>query len=189
VTKSTTARGFSLVEIAIALGIVSFALIAILGLIPVSMNSARDAVDQTRTSMIAQDVYNRMRASMTSNDSNSQFYFAAYAAGVASFFFYTPEGDRNGELLHVPAPGDAPQFYGNISRPTDFYRAKVTVGVVDQNTVPNTWDPRHVPAGTTPELLAATVEVRWPVNTQDGTIVSATAPGRAASYSFLLRKP
>lgn len=183
-------RAFSLVEITVAIGVIAIALIAILGLVPVGMKSGREAVDATRTSLIAQDIFSRMRASMTSNDSsNTQFYFGPYAPNVASFFFYTAEGARTGELLHVLYPNDKPAFYNNVSNPLDFYRAKVTVGVFDQTVYTNPPDPRHVPAGTTPGLLSATVELAWPINTQDGSVISASTNKAKAIYTFFIRKP
>jgi prepilin-type N-terminal cleavage/methylation domain-containing protein len=38
--------GFSLIEVVIALGIISFALVAVIGLLPTGLNSQRQAVDQ-----------------------------------------------------------------------------------------------------------------------------------------------
>lgn len=58
-------RAFSLIEVALALGIIAFALVAILGMIPVGLNASRDAIDDTRTSLIAQDVANRVRAEIS----------------------------------------------------------------------------------------------------------------------------
>lgn len=184
--------GFSLVEVALSLGIIGFALVAILALVPVGLRSGRDSVDATRTSLIAQDVVNRVRASLDSNDSTSQFYFSPYASEIASFFFYTLDGARTsngartGELLKVTYPTDKPQYYANVKTPSDFYRAKVTVGTFDQSASYSPYDPRKVVTGTVPNLLCATVEIRWPVNTQDGSIMGSS---NKATYSFFLRKP
>jgi uncharacterized protein (TIGR02598 family) len=178
---------FSLIEITVAIGVISIALLAILGLVPIGMKSGREAVDATRTSLIAQDVFNRVRASTMSNDPASQHYFGAYPTDVASFFFYTAEGARTGELLRVQYPNDKPQFYGNIKTASDFYRAKVTVGVFDQSVFRSATDPRHVTTGTTPNLLSAIVEVTWPVNQNDGSAISPTI--KKAPYTFYLRKP
>jgi uncharacterized protein (TIGR02598 family) len=40
--------GFSLVEVVIALGIVSFALLAVIGLLPIGMQTNRDSVEETQ---------------------------------------------------------------------------------------------------------------------------------------------
>ncbi len=47
------ARGFSLVEVVIAIGIVAFALLAVLGLLPVALGTNRDATQETEAANIA----------------------------------------------------------------------------------------------------------------------------------------
>lgn len=49
-------RGFSLIEVTLALGIVSFALITILGVMPVGLNTLRDAVDETTETQIVRQL-------------------------------------------------------------------------------------------------------------------------------------
>jgi uncharacterized protein (TIGR02598 family) len=188
-------QGFSLVEVTLAIGIVAFALIAILGLVPVGLNSGRDSIAATHTPLIAQDVFDRIRASMINNDpspANSHFYFGPYGGGVASFFFYdadglrTSTGARTGELIKVPFSNDKPGSYSNIKNSHDFYRAKVTVEFFDQGLAYPAYDPRTVSGGNA-ELLCATIEIGWPVNTQDGSIVGSA--NKKAVYTFFLRKP
>lgn len=58
---------FSLVEVTLALGVVAFALVAILGLVPVALRSAKEAVDDTRVSLIMQDVSTRTRTLFSSS--------------------------------------------------------------------------------------------------------------------------
>jgi uncharacterized protein (TIGR02598 family) len=179
--------GFSLVEVTLALGVMAFALVAILGIVPVGLNSARESVDASHTALIAQDVFDRMRASLVTNDSSSQFYFGPYATGTASFFFYTSEGSRTGELLKVQSPGDQPAFYPNVKTASDFYRAKVNIGIFDQNLTTSPYDPRKVTGPSPPNLLCATVEIRWPINTQFGSVAGSS--NKKATYTFFLRKP
>lgn len=59
--------GFSLVEVTLAIGIIAFALLAIFALIPVGLNSSRDAIDDTTTSLIAQDIYNRIKSEVATD--------------------------------------------------------------------------------------------------------------------------
>lgn len=54
-------RGFSLVEVTLALGIVSFALIAIFGLVPSGLSTFRTSIDRTVASQIAQNIVNQAR--------------------------------------------------------------------------------------------------------------------------------
>jgi type II secretory pathway pseudopilin PulG len=44
--KFNDSRGFSLVEVTLALGLVAFALISLLGLLPVGLNTVRESSDQ-----------------------------------------------------------------------------------------------------------------------------------------------
>ena len=56
-------NGFSLVEVMLALAIVSIGLIAILGLLPTGLRSARDAADNTISATVVQDVFSTIRSS------------------------------------------------------------------------------------------------------------------------------
>jgi uncharacterized protein (TIGR02598 family) len=58
---------FSLVEVTLAIGIIGFALIAIFALIPVGLNSSREAVDATHQSLIGKDVQARVKSSVIAN--------------------------------------------------------------------------------------------------------------------------
>lgn len=48
---------FSLIEVVLALGIISFALVGIMGLFPVAMKSAQESQRETRATFIAQQVF------------------------------------------------------------------------------------------------------------------------------------
>ncbi len=50
-------RGFSLVEVVLALGVVAFALLAILGVFPVGLTTQHLAQDDTRAAQIAADIF------------------------------------------------------------------------------------------------------------------------------------
>lgn len=58
---------FSLVEVTLAIGIIAVALVGIFALIPVGLNSSRDAIDDTSTSLITQDIYNRVRSEVATD--------------------------------------------------------------------------------------------------------------------------
>lgn len=188
--KQHRSLGFSLVEVTLAIGVIAFALIAIMGLIPIGTKSGRDSIDATRTSMIAQTVFNRIKANMVSNDSSSAAYFSPYASGVNSFFFFTSDGLPTGELLKVPwSSTDQPMYYTNVTNPKDFYRAQVHVSTFDQTVSYPVTDPRYTPASANWNLLCATVSLSWPVNPQNGTIVSSSVNAAKTTYTFLIRKP
>jgi uncharacterized protein (TIGR02598 family) len=56
--NSTAQRGFSLIEVVLAVGVVAFAFVAILGLIPAGMGQFRQAIDTSVCAQIAQRVIN-----------------------------------------------------------------------------------------------------------------------------------
>jgi uncharacterized protein (TIGR02598 family) len=60
--RFTNRIGFTLVEVMLALAIVSIGLIAILGLLPTGLRSARDAADNTLSATIIQDVFSNIRS-------------------------------------------------------------------------------------------------------------------------------
>ena len=64
---------FSLVEVTLALGVAAFCLIALFGLIPVSMQTNRNANSQTAATNIIAGVVADLRAAPTANSSSSQF--------------------------------------------------------------------------------------------------------------------
>src|SRR5205823_7388168 len=47
---------FSLVEVVLALGVLSFAIVAILGLIPIGLQTSHSSQDETRAAQIAQSI-------------------------------------------------------------------------------------------------------------------------------------
>ncbi len=74
-------HGFSLIEVVLALGVIAFALVGIMGLFPVAMKSAQESQRETRATLIAQQIFSDLRVSAgtnrfvisgaTANDTNS----------------------------------------------------------------------------------------------------------------------
>jgi uncharacterized protein (TIGR02598 family) len=92
--KTNTSRGFSLVEVAVALGVVSFAILALLGLVVASHNTAREGVDKTDNSLLFEKVVNQLRlkpftVAQTGSTSDRNCYPlpALNASGAAEPFF------------------------------------------------------------------------------------------------------
>ena len=69
--QSTSA--FSLVEITLALGIAAFCLLAVFGLMPVGVQTNRNATSQTAATNIIAAVIADIRATPTGNNTSSQF--------------------------------------------------------------------------------------------------------------------
>jgi uncharacterized protein (TIGR02598 family) len=85
--------GFSLIEVALAIGITSFALLAIVGLLPVGTSTFRQAIDTAVTAQIAQRIVND--AQQTDFDTLN----ANLANGIPDRYF----DDQGNEVL--PAAG------------------------------------------------------------------------------------
>src|ERR1043165_1889070 len=54
--------GFSLVEVVVALGVIGFALLAILGLFPIGLKSGRASIQETRANHLAEQVFSTLRS-------------------------------------------------------------------------------------------------------------------------------
>lgn len=60
--KSSSGRGFTLAEVVIAIGVISFALVAIIGVLPVGLASGRLATQETRANHLAEEVFSTLRS-------------------------------------------------------------------------------------------------------------------------------
>jgi len=60
-------RGFSLIEVVLSLGIVSFAFVGLFGLLPVGLNAFTNSVDSTVESQIAENVLTNVKQAKFSN--------------------------------------------------------------------------------------------------------------------------
>ena len=86
--------GFSLIEVVLALGVISFAFVALFGLLPVGLNAFNNSVDSTMSAQIAENVMSQLKQESFSklsifNDTN---------AGAQPSFFSLPPFDH-------PTPG------------------------------------------------------------------------------------
>jgi uncharacterized protein (TIGR02598 family) len=71
--KSSSNCAFSLVEVTLALGIAAFCLIAIFGLMPVGVQTNRNATSQTAATNITAAVVADLRATPKANTTSTQF--------------------------------------------------------------------------------------------------------------------
>lgn len=79
-TASGTA-GFSLVEVVISIGILSFALLAIVGLLPAGLKSVRNANEQAGAANVLESIAESIRSASTTSTSNfdSAIFTGSYA--------------------------------------------------------------------------------------------------------------
>lgn len=102
-------RAFSLVEVTLALGIISFALVAVMGLIPTGLNTQRQAVDQSFGVQGLNDVAQALQGVYISTNGSTNFpaplESLSFAAGTASLTIY-----EDGSLTNTSSPPRAQVF-------------------------------------------------------------------------------
>lgn len=65
--RGIPSRGFSLVETVLALGIVGFAVVAIVGLLPLAVQSARESMVETDATLIARRIHSELSVGAGAN--------------------------------------------------------------------------------------------------------------------------
>lgn len=95
--------GFSLVEVALAIGLLAFALLPIMGLLPVAMNVSRDAIDRASEVRMLQSI----RADVLASDSDAMLQ--------AKVHFFDMQGNS---LVDLPDESDAGASYYEVTRGT-----------------------------------------------------------------------
>lgn len=99
---------FSLVELAIALGIASFCLVAMMGLVPMGLKSARNTTDQTAASILLDGVALDLRSVPAGSNTTQIYAITLPAAGtpgasVNNSFFFNEDGSKNSVGTSLPA--------------------------------------------------------------------------------------
>jgi len=77
VRGSLRGAAFSLVEIVLAIGIVSFALLGMMGLVSVSFQSERSSASDTDLAALSQQVFSSLRSRPFTNLSDTNYFFDA----------------------------------------------------------------------------------------------------------------
>jgi len=113
--------GFSLVEVVIALGIVSFAVLAIVGMMPMALKSAQESMRETDSTLIAQRIFSELRTSSGGNrsvskDTNSSTQTLLLTAhnSTNNFLAFKQDGRVLTNATTAPANADY-DFYAQIS--------------------------------------------------------------------------
>jgi uncharacterized protein (TIGR02598 family) len=68
--------GFSLVEVVLAIGIVSFAMLAVVGLLPTGLKIVRNSAEQAQAANLAAALADSVRGATTTDGTNFSFSFA-----------------------------------------------------------------------------------------------------------------
>lgn len=134
-----TVSAFSLAEVVVALGVVSFAIVAILGVLPVGLQTGKSSQDETRATQIAQMVLSAMV-------SQSQSDFTGIKLPVTAA---TSVDLSSSQTVQLFANND-----GVLSdSPTD---ATYNVAIICDSNVTPAFDSGYA--------NKVTVQVRWPVD-------------------------
>jgi uncharacterized protein (TIGR02598 family) len=111
---------FSLVEVVIALGIISFAIIAIVGMLPVALKSSQDSMRETDATLIAQRIFSELKTgsggnrSVTTDPGSTSNHMINLAANSTNCLAFTQDGTVQTHT-NTPAPNPSYDFYAQIS--------------------------------------------------------------------------
>ncbi len=134
--------GFSLIEIALALGVVAIALVAILGLLPVALDAAQESRNQARATFISQLVFGDLRSGVYTNApvttvleaNGTQTQAALDLSTNATHSFYVAYDESGRPMANLTSAQFALGFGGSAARPAAFL-AQITGGPHDS--IPN----------------------------------------------------
>lgn len=113
--RSRSSSAFSLVEVTLALGVAAFALIAILGMLPVGLKSQQAGIQQTTANQIISEILADLRADVrlppgqASKEQISGFGLHGHWAAVATpdTLYFTNAATQTGSVNSSPVPADA----------------------------------------------------------------------------------
>lgn len=190
-------NAFSLVEVALAVGIISFALVAVLGLLGVGINASRDSSDDTKIAFIMQDVSARVRAEASSLTlaTNPTSLDLTWDSTYGSNLNYTilgntfPPVDSSGQpgasaSAYYTADGQFVKQSTATAPTTNFYKASIYIRPLSSYP-----PPMVVTTGGPYPFLAVTVKVGWPTDhTVNGNVAGATNAAKSV-FTFYLPKP
>lgn len=123
--------GFSLVEAALSLAIVSFAIIAIMGLFPVALQTARESNRETRATLIARRIVDELQSLPATNTglvrgpsvTNSDWHITGLDLSTPSTNVLVYDEQGEGLTNRV-----VPELFQNpISQPDAYFAAEIRV--------------------------------------------------------------
>lgn len=109
-------HGFSLVEVVIALGVVGFALIAILGLFPMAMTASKDSQNETRAAFIAQLILSHIQ---TQNPTNASFPLGLDPAATSALNGNAPLRLTNSSTFYAIYDADGQPYWSSDANKFD----------------------------------------------------------------------
>jgi hypothetical protein len=129
-----SSAGFSLIEVALALGVAAFALVAIIGLIPVGLNSNQASSDQTAAAGLAAGIVADLRAAPVAIPpvvkNTPRYQVPLPPSGSATHaIFLREDGSMSGSMDANADPGQDPRYRATlyITAPTSASQKVATV--------------------------------------------------------------
>jgi uncharacterized protein (TIGR02598 family) len=122
-------RGFSLVEITLALGVAAVALLAVFALLPVGLETSRNAAEQTGATSVLAAIASDLRATPRTAASSALFDIAIPSSGTTSAtdVYFTEHGEPSGSLASNSRYHGTVTFSPNTAGPKTALFANVAV--------------------------------------------------------------
>jgi len=99
-----SSAAFSLVEVTLALGIAAFCLIAVFGLMPIGVQTNRNATSQTAATNIMGAVVCDLRATPKVNTTSTQFCIPFAISGTSAPLYFDSAGQCSTDLAGSTSP-------------------------------------------------------------------------------------
>ncbi len=96
--KNTARSAFSLVEITLALGIASFSLVSVLGLLPIGLSNARSATNQTAAMNLVTDLAADVRATPAGTPQSPRFKIDVSTLNQQQTLYFNDLGTASASL-------------------------------------------------------------------------------------------
>lgn len=152
--RPRAAIAFSLIELTLAMGVGAFCLLTILGLIPVAVQTNRNATSQTRATNITTAVMADLRATPKANGTSAEF---GVTFGTSKTIYFNSEGQASCDVAGTQK-ADCVSIWTTAIQPR--YRVSITFPAgptgLSYTSVRITWPAPVDPATTTP---AGSVEI------------------------------
>lgn len=156
------AKGFSLVEVTLALGICAFCLLVLIGLLPVGLASNRQSVEQTVAGNIAATIASDLQSTPLDQTTSSLGFNlpvnASAASGIQTMFF-SEAGNSTGTASQAAVA--VSRFRASVSMTPPAGGGKGAVSVWIMVTWPAAADPQ---VGTLPSRFNGLFETVYAVN-------------------------
>jgi type II secretory pathway pseudopilin PulG len=115
-------NAFSLVEVVLALGVISFAIVAILGVFPLGLSTGHSAQDETHAPQIAQTIFATL-ASQTFNAVSIKLYDSTGNASGSVDLDLTQQNGAEPNLSGLSANNSGEVFIATAGNPPKFLSA------------------------------------------------------------------